>query len=112
MAKKMVPGVCHLCGLYKELSYEHVPNEAAFNDRKVLLASVDEYWNRGVAQGLKVRGKQLQRGFGAHTLCEKCNNTTGRWYGPHFVEFCRQGMQFWDRTKGEAAVIELHTVSP
>jgi hypothetical protein len=55
----VIPGTCHLCGQHKNLSYEHVPPEAAYNGRKVLLASVDEYWNRGVSQGLKLRGEQL-----------------------------------------------------
>src|SRR5512134_2855390 len=112
MSKKMVPGTCHICGKYGNLSYEHVPPEAAFNNRRVLLASADEYWNRGVSQGQKVQGNVLKRGFGAHTLCERCNSITGSWYGAHFVEWCRQGMEFWDKTKGKSSVIVLHTIYP
>jgi hypothetical protein len=36
----------------------------------------------------KVRGRQSQRGAGGHTLCLKCNHTTGHWYGSAYVD-CR-----------------------
>ena len=41
MSHQPIIGPCHLCGVTKVLSFEHVPPRAAFNDRKVLLASVD-----------------------------------------------------------------------
>jgi hypothetical protein len=41
MAKQKRHGTCHLCGCNGQLSFEHVPPEAAFNDHKVLLESRD-----------------------------------------------------------------------
>lgn len=111
MAKTEI-GICHLCGQYGPLSYEHVPPEAAFNGRKVFRASVEDYWQRGGPEGRSVPGKQLQRGYGDYTLCGECNNKTGRWYAPDFIDWCRQGMRFWDLTKGKAGVIDLCTILP
>jgi hypothetical protein len=87
-----------------------LPPEAAFNDRKVLLAEVDAYWSR--APGQRIKGQQFQRGFGAYTLCESCNSLTGAWYGPQFVEWCRQGMEFLDRTGGMPSLIYMHLIYP
>jgi hypothetical protein len=94
------------------MSYEHVPPQAAFNNRKVVLATADEYWNRGQAQGLKVRGDYLQRGHGVYTLCERCNNTTGDWYGRQFVEWSRRGMELFDKTGGRGDVIHFGRIRP
>jgi hypothetical protein len=33
----MRKGNCHLCGKYKELSFEHIQPKAAFNDRPILI---------------------------------------------------------------------------
>jgi hypothetical protein len=38
-------------------------------------------------------GTILSRGRGGHTLCEKCNSTTGGDYGGAFVEFVRQSLE-------------------
>ena len=31
MARQEHTGICHICGEYKKLTYEHIPPEAAFN---------------------------------------------------------------------------------
>ena len=38
------------------------------------------------------RGKKAQRGSGAYTLCARCNNDTGAWYGPAFAAWAWQAM--------------------
>lgn len=86
-------GQCHLCGKVTKLTYEHVPPRKAFNEHRVFL-----HWGRGVL-GRKnfpwdfsdIKGKQHQRGVGWYTLCAKCNNDTGRWYGKAFIDFTYQG---------------------
>lgn len=112
MAREPVTGICKICAVHGKLSKEHVPPEAAFNNRKVLLSTADEYWSRGQTQGLKVRGKQVQGGHSLYTLCEKCNNRTGGWYGRDFVEWCRQGMEFLDKTGGKGTVLHFSVVKP
>ncbi len=112
MSRRMSVGTCNICDQYCELSYEHVPPRSAFNDRKVLLCSVDSYWNHGPGQGRQVRGRQLQSGYGANTLCERCNRTTGKWYAPYFADWCRQGMEFYNKTQGKAALVYFSMVFP
>ena len=51
-------------------------------------------------------------GHCVYTLCEKCNNTTGGWYGRHFVEWCRQGMEFLDKTGGKGSVLHFGRLRP
>lgn len=112
MSRCMPTGTCNICGDVGPLSFEHVPPRSAFNDRKVLLASVDDYWNRGPGRGQEARGKQFQAGYGANTLCERCNRTTGKWYVPFFADWCRQGMEFHDRTGGKASLLYFSTLYP
>jgi hypothetical protein len=48
----MPNGVCHLCGVFGPLTFEHVPPRAAFNDRGVLEADI--YKLIGVNAGAKM----------------------------------------------------------
>lgn len=34
-----------------------------------------------------LRYKQNQRGAGKYSLCKKCNNDTGTWYGEEYIKF-------------------------
>lgn len=63
MVKMNKTGICHICLEEKKLSFEHFPPESCFNDGKV-----------------KIANKISQRGIGDYTLCDSCNNNTGRWY--------------------------------
>jgi hypothetical protein len=60
----------------------------------------------------KTKGTISQRGAGAYTLCSRCNNLTGHWYGSHFVSWCYQGMELLQRTGGQPSLIYLHYVFP
>lgn len=91
---KTIAGTCRLCGVYGPLSFEHVPPRSAFNNRRVLskraadIRDIDLYDRSGQIQ---------QRGAGAYTLCVKCNNDTGSWYGPAYADWAIQGMTLLDR---------------
>jgi hypothetical protein len=39
------------------------------------------------------RGQTEQRGSGAYTLCARCNNNTGAWYGPEYAHWAKQGLE-------------------
>lgn len=41
-----------------------------------------------------------QGGIGYHSLCEKCNNETGSWYGHAFVDYAYQAMGILQKAKG------------
>lgn len=86
--KKRTVGKCHICGTTDELSYEHIPPRAAFSSHKNFI-----YFIKDVLGSEKFpwdlsgkRGKQLQKGIGFYTLCDKCNNNTGAWYGDALVD--------------------------
>jgi len=84
-------GICHICGYRKKLSFEHVPPRSAFNDRSVVFHKIEEIMTKLPDEF--GRGKILQKGSGSYTLCEKCNNDTGAWYGNAFASFAHQGME-------------------
>jgi hypothetical protein len=73
-------GTCCLCGTWGDLSFEHIPPRAAFNDHRVFEANVKkligtEWWD-GSNSG--VEGKWAQRGAGKETLCNRCNSNNRR----------------------------------
>src|SRR5262249_36684536 len=39
----------------------------------------------------KSKGKKVQGGVGEYTLCERCNNDTGHWYGEEYAKWARIG---------------------
>jgi hypothetical protein len=89
--KKQHFGICHLCGIDGKLSFEHVPPESAFNNQRILRSTFEQMLAKENLDGLE--GRQQQRGAGAYTLCEKCNNNTGLWYVPAFGDWAQQAMK-------------------
>jgi hypothetical protein len=77
---------------------------AAFNDRPLLLAHIKQVI-RGSANLDSLSGKNHQKGAGRYTLCERCNNLTGHWYGAAYVDWAYQGMQIVLGTKGTPTLI-------
>ena len=89
MGKKINIGNCSICGERCALSYEHVPPKKAFNNMRVNAYSIDEMLS-GSELPWDMTGKKakiLQKGSGAYTLCDTCNNNTGTWYGKDYVDF-------------------------
>ena len=85
-------GICHLCGLHKKLSFEHIPPKSAFNDQMVVFQTM-----QNMLEGRKKT--KFHRGMGKDTLCEDCNKLTGAWYGKAFVDWSRQGFTWFDRVQ-------------
>lgn len=81
------PGICKICGKYKDMSAEHIPPKNAFNSSKVMVLPFEEVaksitgtdgrkpWE---LHGLK--GTTQQGGYKKYCLCHSCNNDTGQWY--------------------------------
>lgn len=110
---KAPEGICHLCGEYGPLSFEHVPPKSAFNDRPVLVSSIDNVWDVDFGDAdAKLQGKIQQRGAGAYTLCGWCNSFTGRTYAPGFTAWCQQGMEIMYRASGRPMLIYMNYVLP
>ncbi len=110
MSRKRPTGKCHICGEVGLLSFEHVPPRAAFNDRRVVEFGLDQA--EKYLSGEKVTGRINQRGSGAYTLCERCNNLTGKWYAKRFVDWCYQGMNILVNSKGKPTLIYMHYLFP
>jgi hypothetical protein len=86
--RKRPEGKCHICGNVGPLSWEHVPPEAAYNEHPVVRATKEQLLMPEQWDGK--RGLQGQRGSGAYSLCEPCNNKTGAWYGTEYVSWAKQ----------------------
>ena len=83
MARRI--GTCCICGRYGPFSFEHVPPRAAYNNFRVFEADVKCIVGGGWQALKNPSGKYSQRGAGKYTLCERCNNDTGAWYGSDYV---------------------------
>jgi hypothetical protein len=108
-----VDGECCICGTVGKLTFEHVPPAAAFNDRRLFQAKIDELiggkWRPGTPL---TRGEQLQRGAGRYSLCGKCNSDTGAWYGSAYVGFAYQAMLLLDRSRGMLSLAYPYRIFP
>ncbi|HTO77366.1 MAG TPA: hypothetical protein VMQ61_14935 [Thermoanaerobaculia bacterium] len=58
------------------------------------------------------KGSYQQGGVGFYSLCGRCNNQTGHWYGSAFVAWCYQGMDIMLRSGGNPALVHLHYLFP
>lgn len=89
----MEKGKCHICQKEGKLTFEHIPPHKAFNFQraksiegeeieKVICDSDRMPWDYS---NLKYVSKQ--RGMGMYSLCQKCNNLTGKYYGNEYIKF-------------------------
>ena len=101
MSNRSHNGICRLCGTYGKLSYEHVPPRAAFNNRPLVAQAMDDLIRKG-SDGAK--SGAFQRGAGAYSLCERCNNLTGHWYGKAYVDWVYQGMLILGLASGKPSL--------
>ena len=92
-------GQCRLCGALTELTWEHTPPRAAFNNRRVVVARFNQVIGLGPDETIK--GEIEQKGMGDYSLCGQCNNTTGQRYAKWFVWWCYQAFELLDRTDGK-----------
>jgi hypothetical protein len=110
MSRKPVFGKCHICGTHGKLSFEHVPPRAAFNNKQVVRVGFAEAMALGPYD--PVKGRIEQRGAGAYTLCEPCNNATGRWYAPDFADWCVQGARILIKTNFDPRIFTIQYIFP
>lgn len=104
-------GVCHICGKYTKLSFEHVPPRKAFNDKPILRADIYKLMSQKMSDPMPIKDQQ-QKGFGDYTLCDKCNNDTGGWYGSAYISWVDQGMILSDYIQGKASVYADFKIYP
>jgi hypothetical protein len=108
-----IQGECCICGSIGKLTFEHVPPRAAFNDRGVFYARNQDVFGGKWEPGTPLpRGRQQQRGAGRYTLCQKCNNETGSWYGAAYVDFARYAMILLHRSRGRISLAYPYGIFP
>jgi hypothetical protein len=108
-----VVGTCCICGAQGELSFEHVPPAAAFNDRRIFEANINALLAGKWSPGERMEdGKYKQRGAGRYSLCGKCNNDTGGWYGTPYVDVARQAMIRLQASDGEMSLAYPYGMFP
>lgn len=89
-------GICALCGKEKELTFEHLPPNKAFNFTPAKPVNGEAFIHASDAKnrvpwdlsGLKYQNQQ--KGMGSFSLCQSCNNLTGAWYGDSYVDFAKR----------------------
>ena len=100
-------------GSVGKLSFEHVPPRAAFNDRPVLVAAdINQIIEKFDCDFTNIKTKKHQRGAGAFSLCEKCNNDTGSWYGNSFADWAFQAYKILKYTEGEPSLYYQFSIFP
>jgi hypothetical protein len=113
MARKKEQGTCCLCLEEGPLTFEHVPPEAAFNDRPVILADINRLIGKDLFKELEAqRGRENQRGAGRHSLCERCNVKTGNWYVRAYVDLVEAAMPCFGTIRAGEAAIFTSTLRP
>ena len=58
------------------------------------------------------KGRIQQRGAGAYTLCIRCNNDTGRWYGRHYADWTHGAMMTLFRARGDPGIVHAQDLAP
>ena len=108
--KKKIEGNCALCGEFGKLSFEHVPPEAAFNNKPIYVQSHEHL----TEQNSYIYGKKMRspKGFGGYTLCKTCNNNTGDWYARDFTEFAHQGMEIIQKIEPQYIITGTYKIKP
>ncbi len=85
-------GICHICGNYGELTFEHIPPQKAFNWQRAKIYNGYEALNK--INGEPAKFINLQQGMGKYSLCEHCNNTTGSWYAQTYRDIAMDVVKY------------------
>lgn len=83
-------GICHLCGNYGKMSYEHIPPQATNNKMPRKMVSLEETIKKldKIDDFSSMKGlhyKQFQNGIGFFNLCKNCNEKLGALYVREYV---------------------------
>ncbi len=89
----MKKGRCHICQKESNLTFEHIPPHKAFNYQSARIIVGEELMkticdeNKSPWDYSDLKYVQKQRGVGMHSLCSRCNNLTGKYYGNEYIKF-------------------------
>jgi hypothetical protein len=94
----MQKGNCSLCGIFCDLTFEHVPPRSAFNKKTRYKAiPYEQVLKTDNILDAKFKGKIEQGGLGHYSLCSNCNSFLGlkyvnaySAYSNSFIEFAKK----------------------
>jgi len=90
-------GICHLCGDFKELTFEHIPPKSALNDKPIFIKKYEHQYDKdSLVYGKSIRSNN---GSGSYCFCKSCNNNTGSWYANDFADFVLQAHSYFETSK-------------
>jgi len=92
MAARTERGICRLCRQDAKLIFDHIPPKSAFNNQPLKgIKDAENWFNIDINDVVKEGGKieTHQRGMGAYTLCESCNNGVLGHYQRSYPKFVR-----------------------
>lgn len=90
------PGICRICGEFKELTLEHIPPKNAFNSSTIKVLPFEEICKtltgtdgRMPCDTNNLKGSLQQGGHKKYCLCRTCNSNTGNWYMRTYTDFAK-----------------------
>lgn len=87
MANQSTPGICRLCGLEKDLSFEHTPPQRVGNVNPLQFRTLTDVICEHQSN------RKFPRGLGVPTLCRDCNTKTADLYGDAYAKWSEQVAQ-------------------
>jgi hypothetical protein len=108
MGRKQVIDECRLCGIVKNLTFEHVPPEAAFNNYPRFYPNTREMIDARYRGGPAPSILEEPRGVGSYTLCGDCNTKRSARYAREFIDWA----MFWQGVLDSEPEANEKTASP
>lgn len=111
--RKMQIGICRICKMKTELSFEHIPPKSAFNKyTKFRTVPFLEYVQNSDREDYKPKAKLQEGGLGHHCLCRKCNSFLGNNYVPDYLKMAQVGKAIFQEKNFERAIFTTIEISP
>jgi hypothetical protein len=110
MQKQKYWGKCAICGIEGPLTKEHVPPQKAFNDKSFI--SVPQKAVENLRYDQKPRAKPIQGGVHYYSICQRCNNSTGSWYGESYVTWAYEAYRIGQASNFKPTLLHLHLNFP
>lgn len=93
------------------MTFEHIPPKSAFNNRPIKISTFDQI-ALDIDNLESMSGKVEQKGQGKFSLCEKCNNRTGQWYGGAYADWAAQGLRLSRLSSMAPSLIYTYNIFP
>lgn len=90
LPRRALIGRCRICGKTSQLTREHIPPKGSGNKHNTVDYSLGDWLKKQDITDMG-KGRTLQGGIWAYTLCRSCNSLTGRKYGNEYQKWAYGG---------------------